>query len=124
MYGRPITKKNSPRIVKYGGFPKVIPSKAFCTYQDDCLIQLAKCTEKYEGKVHVICRYWLPDRKWFPDFVNLLSASHDILEKAGILDNDKNIVSVDGSKIVGFSKNNPRAEITIIPVEHEFEVEE
>ena len=72
----------------------------------------------------VTCRYWLPNKQWFPDLVNLLSASHDILEKAGVLDNDKNIVDIDGSKIVGYSKHNPRAEITITPVEHEFEVEQ
>ena len=111
-------------MIVFGKYPKVIPSKAFMTYQESCLCQLADCQERYEGKIHVICRYWLPDKKWFPDFVNLLSASHDILEKAGVIDNYKNIVSVDGSKIVGFSKKNPRSEITIIPVEHEFEVEE
>lgn len=114
LHGRPATKKNNGRIVTRGKFPILLPSKAFEEYEKSCLVQLKSCKERYEGAILVKCEYWLPDKKWFPDLVNLLSASHDIIEKAGIIDNDRNIVSVDGSKIMGFDKANPRAEITIV----------
>ena len=125
LTGRPVPKKNNGRIVRCGGkWPKVLPSAAFCKYQDDCLNQLANCHENYEGYLWVKAEYWLPDKKWWPDLGNLINGTHDILQKAGIYKNDKAIVSVDGSRIVGLSKKNPRAEITITPVEYELEVEE
>ena len=51
--------------------------------------------------------------KFRPDLTNLLQATADILEKARVIENDKNIVSFDGSKIAGIDKANPRCEITI-----------
>lgn len=96
-----------------GKYPILIPSKTFVDYEKNCLKQLKSCEEKYTGEIWCKCEYWLPDKKWYPDLINLLSATHDILEKAGIIDNDRNIVNIDGSKIIGFDKTNPRAEITI-----------
>ena len=51
--------------------------------------------------------------KYRPDLLNLLQASADIVEKAGVIENDRNIVSFDGSRIVGKDKENPRVEIYI-----------
>lgn len=99
-----------------GKSPILLPSKAFVAYEAECLKQLKSCTERYEGAVEIKAEYWLPDKKWYPDLVNLLSATHDILEKAGVIDNDRNIISVDGSRIMGLDKANPRAEITIVPL--------
>jgi len=45
--------------------------------------------------------------------LNLLQATADILEKAGIIDNDKNIRSFDGSRIAGVDRDRPRVEINI-----------
>jgi Holliday junction resolvase RusA-like endonuclease len=52
--------------------------------------------------------------KAFPDLANLLEATCDILEKAEVIDNDKNIISFDGSRIMGKDKDNPRVEIELI----------
>lgn len=115
--GRPATKKNSPRIVNVGsGFPhghKLLPSEAFERYQEDALWHLKKYKGRYDQPVHVKCLYWLPDRRWWPDLVGLLQATSDILEEAGILENDKLIRDYDGSHIVGLDKQNPRVEILI-----------
>jgi len=54
----------------------------------------------------------MPDKR-IPDLLNLLQATADILEKARVIDNDKDIVSFDGSRITGIDKLNPRTEITI-----------
>jgi Holliday junction resolvase RusA-like endonuclease len=55
----------------------------------------------------------LPDKAHFPDLVGLLQATSDILEKAGILENDRLIADYDGSCIAGLDKLKPRAEIVI-----------
>ena len=54
----------------------------------------------------------MPDRR-VPDLINLLQATADILEKARVIEDDKNIISFDGSRIMGIDKENPRVEIEI-----------
>ena len=54
----------------------------------------------------------MPDRR-VPDLINLLQATADILEKARVIEDDKNIISFDGSRIIGVDKENPRVEIEI-----------
>ena len=54
----------------------------------------------------------MPDKRR-PDLLNLEQATADILEKARVIENDKNIVSFDGSRIAGIDKANPRVEIII-----------
>lgn len=121
IFGRPIAKKNNARIVRFGGRSCVIPSKAYCAYEKEALKQLKTFPTVFPDEyLHVVCEYWLPDHRWFPDLLNLMSASHDILEKSGIITNDKYIVSVDGSRIMGFSKNNPRVDIYLEPVKYDY----
>ena len=91
----------------------LLPSKAFEVYQDIALWQLKKYKERFDGNVHVQCKYYLPNNAHWPDLVGLLQATSDILEKSGILENDRLIVSYDGSRIMGIDKENPRAEIFI-----------
>ena len=114
LYGRPTTKKNSSRVVKCGKFTKVLPSKAYEEYEKDCLIQLLSYKYKrYEGPVHVCARYWMPDKRSYPDLVGLMQATADILEKAQVIVNDRDIRWWDGTGIIGFDKDRPRVEITI-----------
>lgn len=115
--GRPATKKNSSRIVRFGNVHKLLPSKAFDTYQEAALWQLCRYKVHYDMSVHVKCLYWLPDRRWWPDLVGLLQATSDILEKSGILKNDRLIGSYDGSRIMGLDKDNTRVEIFIEKIE-------
>lgn len=113
--GRPITKKNHQRIItnRRTGRPRVIQSKDYEAYETACLWHLKKYRVKYTGPVQVTARYWMPNRRSWPDLVGLLQATCDILEKAGIIENDRNVVSLDGSRIMGVDKKNPRAEIEI-----------
>jgi Holliday junction resolvase RusA-like endonuclease len=66
---------------------------------------------KLAGPLAVRVRYWLKDRRR-PDLNNLLAATADILQKAGVIVDDRDIVSWDGSRIMGVSPN-PRAEILV-----------
>ena len=114
LHGRPITKKNSQTIARNRrtGRPYVLQSERYRQYEQDCLWQLKACRDRFAGPVRMKCLYWMPDRRK-PDLLGLLQATADILEKAQIIDNDRNVVSFDGSRIMGVDKRNPRVEIEI-----------
>lgn len=111
--GRPITKKNSQKIVKYGNRRGISQSDAYQRYEEASLWWLKRYKEKYNGKISVCAKYWMPNRRSWPDLIGLLQATSDILEKSGIIENDKWIEDYDGSRIMGIDKENPRVEITI-----------
>ena len=115
--GRPVPAKNHPVMVRPG---LLLPSKPYRQYRDFCLGKgkrpgwLAQYGNiHFPGPVALCARYWLPDKRWWPDLVGLLQATSDILQAAGLIDNDRNIISYDGSRIMGLDKANPRVEITI-----------
>lgn len=117
--GKPITKKNSMRMVrdqKTGRmFP--IPSKAYVKYQALFLSQI-KCTQPpIKGAVNVKAIYYMPTKN-IVDLTNLMNATHDLLVDARILadDESKIVAGVDGSR-VKYDKLNPRVEITITEME-------
>lgn len=113
IQGQPRTKKNGSRIALTPDNKRVLlPSKAYEQYERVALVQLAR-VQAVHGPVSVLCRYYLQDRKSWPDLVGLLQAISDILQAAGVIDDDKYIVNYDGSMIAGFDKNNPRVEIVI-----------
>lgn len=118
LYGRPITKKNSSRIIRAGKYPKLIPSKQYVQYEKDCLRQI---TGKYKlglnNKYNLKCIYYMPT-KHKVDLCNLLAATCDILVAANVIedDNSRIIVGHDGSR-VRLDRDNPRVEIEIREVE-------
>ena len=112
--GRPITKKNSSRIVTCGGYPRLLPSKAYVHYQKDSLRQITgRDRVKIDQPINLKVLYYMPTRHRV-DLVNLLEATCDILVDAGVLadDNSKIVVSHDGSRVL-YDKENQRAEIFI-----------
>lgn len=114
LKGRPATKKNSGRIVSRNGKPIIIPSEAYKDYEDACMWQLAGKKLHISGIIVVECKYYLPNKRSWPDLIGLLQATSDILTKAKIIDDDKWICSYGDSCIAGIDKENPRAEIRIM----------
>ena len=115
LLGRPITKKKHQQMVVAGNGRKfLIQSKAYRLYEKDCLKQLMYLYKgkTIEGQLSMKCLYYMPT-KARPDLLNLLQATSDIIEKAKVIENDKNIYSFDGSRVMGKDKDNPRVEITI-----------
>ena len=108
----PVTKKNSQQIVLVGGRPRIIPSKKYKEYERDCMPFLTH-VEHVTGRVNVKAVYFMRTRLRV-DLINLHEALHDILVKAGVLEDDncKIIYSTDGS-YVDYDKENPRTEVTI-----------
>lgn len=113
IMGQPRTKKNGSRIALTPDNKRVLlPSKAYEQYERVALVQLAR-VQAVHGPISVMCRYFLQNRAHWPDLVGLLQATSDILQAAGVIDDDKYIVNYDGSMIAGLDKDNPRVEIII-----------
>jgi Holliday junction resolvase RusA-like endonuclease len=121
IFGQPITAKNSLNLVDIGkqcpycrrkakSIP--LPSKAFKTYEKNVKEQLRLMSYKMIlGPVWVKCLYYMETAR-MPDLCNLLEGTHDILERCGLIENDRLIKSVDGSRIIG-KDPDPRVEIEI-----------
>ncbi len=113
--GRPITKKNSQEMFRNAKTGKMFPvqSKQYREYEKTCLFALRRVPDQFFGPVTMKALYWMPNRVGEPDLLGLLQATSDILERAKIIDNDKNIISFDGSRIVGIDAVRPRVEIEL-----------
>lgn len=113
--GRPITKKNSQRIVrnKKTGAYVPIPSEQYEAYEEKAKWYLRYHGEPINYRVNVKCLYYMPTRGKV-DLTNLLEATDDILVDAKILADDsfKIVYSHDGSRVL-YDKENPRVEIEI-----------
>lgn len=127
--GRPYAKKNNPQAYCISGCngwrrgqgkqPKkiVIPSAEYLEYEKYCLKYLLKWGNiQFTEPVLMECFYWMPDRRSRPDLLGLLQATADILEKAGILQNDRLVKKVGDSCIMGIDQDRPRAEIEITEI--------
>ena len=116
--GRPVTKKNHCQIIrnKNTGRPMLIQSPQYRQYEKEFIKQMdenLKGLFDAEVQLHMRVLYYFPDRRGKADLVNLIQATQDILQKFGLYDNDSQIESLDGSRIVGVDKDNPRVEIEI-----------
>ena len=116
--GRPITKKNSQRIVtnRKTGRPMVIQSEQYIRYETECLWRLKQYRgPKFKSQVEVRALFYMPSKQR-PDLTNCMQSVADILEKAGVIENDRNIVSWDGTRLL-IDKEEPRVDIEIRRVE-------
>lgn len=111
LKGRPITKKTGQRKFRY----KILQKQIYLDYEEDCLwqIKIQYKGEMIKEQVSLRANYYMPDNRGRPDLINLLQGTCDILQKARVISNDRNIVLFNGSKIVGIDKENPRVEIEI-----------
>ena len=119
--GRPVTKKNSSRIVtnKATGKPFILPSEQFKEYQDAAGWHIPYKHKFIKDRINLKCVYYMPTRRKV-DLANLLSATCDILVHYGAIEDDncEIVASHDGSE-VKYDKDNPRVEITITEKETE-----
>ncbi len=113
VFGAPRTKKNSSRVVKAGRFTKVLPSEAYERWEAMALPQMRIARAgrpPITEDVNVRAVFYRDAARG--DAVGYYQALADALEKAGVLVNDKQIVSWDGTRLSKDAKN-PRVEIEI-----------
>lgn len=114
--GRPYTKKNSGRYVGHGRY---LPSKQFCAYEDRSLPVLNAhkrnlgLIEPIDYPVEVTALYVMDSRSGWPDLVGLMQATADLLETAGILEDDRVIVSWGTTHIAKVDRKQPGVGIRI-----------
>jgi len=114
--GAPTTKKNSQRIVRRkDGTPFILQSAKHDSWAKSAIIQLRTqhgCLgmPTYRDKVRLTARVFRQKR--VGDLLNYLAAVSDALEHAGVVENDKLIVSLDGCELL-HDKANPRVELEI-----------
>ena len=118
--GPPRTKKNSQRIVMRGKRRSVMQSEAYCAWEESAVIQLRARYQRlyrclaipgpFTGPVSM-CAIVYRDRA-VGDLLNYLAAVSDALEAAGVVSDDKLVVSVDGSRLA-IDRARPRVEVEI-----------
>jgi Holliday junction resolvase RusA-like endonuclease len=117
--GKPITKKNSKRIVRRGsGRPFLISSDAYREWEASAVVQLRmqwRGKEPLEGEWNAAILSYLGPRQR-PDASNLYEGPQDALQLAGVVVNDSQIVSHDGSRMTR-DPTRPRVEITLTRAE-------
>lgn len=112
------SKKRGYQIITKGGKVRMIPNAAYMKWEKDAVIQLKIQKEIFETEtitepVAVECQIFRHTKRRI-DLINALQSVHDALEKAGILENDFLIKSMDGSRMtLGVPLEEARAEIFI-----------
>lgn len=121
IYGQPITKKNSQRIVinSKTKHPMILPSKQYKDYEKNAGHYIRPPEEPIARPVNVRCVYYMSNTRAC-DLTNLMEATHDILVKHKVLadDNHRVIYAVDGSR-VSYDKLTPRTEVFIEEIDDE-----
>ena len=119
IYGQPITKKNSQRIVTNPRTkrPMILPSKQYKEFEAAASKYIKAPAEPISKPVNVRCLYYMQNARAC-DLTNLMEATHDILVKHKVLtdDNSKVIYAVDGSRVYS-DKLSPRTEVFIEEVD-------
>ena len=114
--GAPRTKKNHSIISTKGNYPRLLPSPQFAAWNRIAQIEMARLRSawpsllSFAAPVNVCAAFYRDAERG--DAVGYYQALADALEEAGIVENDRLIVSWDGSRLLKDAKN-PRIEVTL-----------
>lgn len=113
--GAPRTKKNSAQLIP-GFHPRIVPSKAYRTWERSAVPQLRAAWRRapLTDAVQVSAVFYR--EKNLGDLCGYLQALGDALEVAGVIANDRQIASWDGSRLAKDAAN-PRVELTLATLE-------
>lgn len=138
--GPPRTKKNHGRVIMRAGRRFHVPSEAHESWAESAVAQLRRQCEKrklftakaertvtiqgtcVKGMVPVVFACAVNARARIyraantGDAVGYYQAIADVLESAGVVENDRLIVAWDGSRLL-IDRHLPRVEITLEPLE-------
>lgn len=110
--GRVAILKNSKRIFGRGRKKIVIPSPKYVAWEDEAL---AAVLGSYKGQAidfpcEVHAKFYFANHQGEADLSNMIQGPEDVLQKAGILKNDKLVMRAEMEKFFG---HEPRVEIEI-----------
>ncbi len=118
IWGQPTSKKNSSQITGRSGRGRIIPSKEYLRWLKEAerqmMVAMAGCVGfPITGPVALkVVAYRHTHRKI--DLPNIIAAVADMLEAFGVLEDDEQIISLDGSRrVYGVVKDVARVEIEI-----------
>jgi len=97
--GAPRTKKNHGRRIKRGTRTYTIPSEAYMVWNEYAVLQLRQQFKGFPITCNENCRALILRHATAGDAVGYYQAIADTLENAGVLVNDRQIVSWDGSRL-------------------------
>lgn len=102
--GRVGIKKNSRRLAVIRGKPMSFSSKRFSTWEKVALFHLkqtkTRCSSILTGGLHASYTFHFKNRASEPDVSNCIEGVQDCLQLASIIENDKQIISLDAKKII------------------------
>ena len=117
VFGAPRTKKNHNVLARAGGRRVVLPSKAWTKwaktawFEGPAFVGLLTTMDLKITTPHNICATFYRDRNT-GDAVGYYQGLADLLQKRGVISDDKWLVSWDGSWLLK-DADNPRVEITL-----------
>lgn len=112
--GAPRTKKTSNRIVRCGRFSKILPSEAFLEWQKSAATSLldAKMVHSFPISEPLNCRALFFRERSVGDACGFYQGLADLLQHHGIVKNDSQLRSWDGSRLL-VDRQNPRVIVTL-----------
>jgi hypothetical protein len=110
LYGAPRTKKTSNQLQRFGGRLKVVPSKAWMRWRDECLKQ-TNDSMRLRDQPYNLCALFYRDADR-GDAIGYLQGLADVLQEAGIVSDDKWFTQFDGSRLL-VDRERPRVELLI-----------
>lgn len=113
--GIPRTKKNSARILRFGKFNKVVPSKAYLEWRDAVLPQMQRQWQRGGIAWPVNVRATVYRDALRGDLLGYLDGIADAMQEAGVVADDKWILGWDGSRL-DKDAAAPRVELVIGPL--------
>ena len=122
--GRPATKKTHQRVVRRGGFTRILPSEQYERYEKECK-PYCEAVWRDLGKEPLnfgvsVCIKVAVDTWTIGDVTGYQQSIGDIIEKHGIVANDMWIhwTDEDTHAILPPDKENPRVDITVRRFRH------
>lgn len=115
MPGAPRTKKNHSRIVRAGSRPRLLPSDPYRAWAAQVVpvLRAAAARARFAPVDRPVnCRALIYRDALRGDAVGYYQAIADILEAAGIVENDRLIIAWDGSRMLK-DASRPRVEIEL-----------
>lgn len=110
LTGRVRSKKNSKQIARTrSGRSFLMSSDAFKTWEASAAAEMFIQKRKLEnegvvfpidGKLRLVITFEMEGRKHEPDLSNLLEGPQDLLQKLGIIENDKRIIEIEAKKFM------------------------